>query len=389
MPYDCPSEPSLTTFAPSDVLTPGNNSSAWSPCYICFDSCGDLSYSTLVIVQLLMHEIWTWENEMADEIPAEAELEAGLRSQPSQSSARIPHESELLPCHYFDFFYGASRGGIIATLLGRLRLRVEDAKHHYQSITRAMFSHRHLFSSQSSSLGILKRPKFRSTGLVNAVHDTIMKHSVRTSECGGTDELFRTQSALLTPAEGHRLAQTCIKVKLGITPYYNMYGYSSKARKSTFESCNVLRTFRSGCTRDRRTEDIRNVPFTGPSEDICHVAFTDQLNLTICQVISAATATPGLFHPFETSTGTKPTRISDVGLNESSPTSDAMRDYEDLYQDHEALDRDASFERESSLGTNDRPAMFLNIGCFYRQDPSPSFPRKKYRVRIRQIRADQ
>jgi hypothetical protein len=162
MPYDSPLEPPITTSGPSDLgtSTPGIESTDWSPCYICFDSCDTESYSSLVIVQLLMHEIWMWENQMADEDQADAEARVGLQSQPSQCGVleKIPMESELLPCHYFDFFYGTSHGGLVATLLGRLRLRVADATDRFEAFIRAMNSprsHRRLLSSrQLMSFGL-------------------------------------------------------------------------------------------------------------------------------------------------------------------------------------------------------------------------------------------
>lgn len=171
---------------------------AWSPCYLCLDSGSVGSYSSLVVVRLLMREIWVWETEMADEDQdqAEADVEAGLQSLPSQSDPheRIPRESELLPCHYFDFFYGVSCSSLIATLLGRLRLRVDDATDQFQNITQAMFGDRRYCTFS----GVL-RPMYNSRHLVNAVHDIIMKHSINTTECGGNDQLFRTPSAVFSP----------------------------------------------------------------------------------------------------------------------------------------------------------------------------------------------
>lgn len=144
-----------------------------------------------------MHETWMWENEMADEDQAGTEPGVELHSPSSQCASleRVPQESELLPCHYFDFFYGTSHGGIVATLLGRLRLRVNDATDQLQNMIRVMFSHKQFFSFASSS-----RPRYRSTDLVNAVHLTTRKSSIDTPECGGTDQLFRIPSALLSPA---------------------------------------------------------------------------------------------------------------------------------------------------------------------------------------------
>jgi hypothetical protein len=249
---------------------------AWSPCCICFDGGIAGSNSSLVVVQLLMHEIWMWENEMADEDQAEAESQAGLQSPPSQIDPheRILHESGLLPCHYFDFFYGISSGGLIAMLLGRLRLRVDDATDQFQNITQAMFRHRR----HGTLSGVLK-PMYPSRYPVNAVHDTVTKHSIKTTKCSGKDQLFRTPPAVFPPTDEDPMqAQTCIIVYGGIR--------GSVVREHS------LRTFKTGSGHNEQTE-------------VFEVPLSDQLDLTICQVLRAATATLVYFSPLETSTETK------------------------------------------------------------------------------------
>jgi hypothetical protein len=83
-----PYEPRLTTPGSSDVaseisqcLESTGETTVWSPCYICFEGIGVKTYSGLVVVKLLMHEIWMWENEMADENQAKAKSEEGRQIQ--------------------------------------------------------------------------------------------------------------------------------------------------------------------------------------------------------------------------------------------------------------------------------------------------------------------
>jgi hypothetical protein len=274
--------------------TPEIETAVWSPSYVCFDGYSTRSYSAaLVVFQLLMHEIWVWENEMAD--GDQAAETPGLGSQfECDTPEKIPHESELLPCHYFDFFYGTAEGGLIATLLGQLRMRVDDATDRFQQTTQAVFGHRQLFG-YGSFTGLLNRskyrskyrPKYRPTGLFDAVHNTIMKHSTKKSECSGIDELFRTMAASWSP-EDPRQAQTCIAVAATVQDRF------PSGRKVVYTSVgdrNMLRTVRMGSNRER--------------------AISDSSNLTICQVLSAATAIPRFFPPFEMSTFTEPPRIRD------------------------------------------------------------------------------
>jgi hypothetical protein len=45
----------------------------------------------------------------------------------TRQKAFVEEEEELLPCHYFDFMYGTSTGGLIATtMLGRLRMTTTE-----------------------------------------------------------------------------------------------------------------------------------------------------------------------------------------------------------------------------------------------------------------------
>ncbi|OTA38340.1 hypothetical protein BTJ68_01747 [Hortaea werneckii EXF-2000] len=44
-----------------------------------------------------------------------------------------------LPCHYFDFMIGTSTGGLIALMLGRLRMSVAAAKNAYESLSNDVF----------------------------------------------------------------------------------------------------------------------------------------------------------------------------------------------------------------------------------------------------------
>lgn len=78
-----------------------------------------------------MHEIAAWENKL--------EKEEG----PIPGSARHTfNEDELLPCHYFDYMYGTSTGGLIATMLGRLRMSVLQCLRIYVEVGDDLFGRR-------------------------------------------------------------------------------------------------------------------------------------------------------------------------------------------------------------------------------------------------------
>ncbi|KAF2670772.1 FabD/lysophospholipase-like protein, partial [Microthyrium microscopicum] len=102
---------------------------AWQPLILTCDGGGIRGYSTLLILKAIMHEVAVWENNLeAQEKPV------GQR--------RTFNEDELLPCHYFDFMYGTSTGGLIATMLGRLRMGVPAAIEIYKQVGQELFGRR-------------------------------------------------------------------------------------------------------------------------------------------------------------------------------------------------------------------------------------------------------
>lgn len=149
----------------------------WAPCILTLDGGGIRGYSSLMILKALMHEVWLWECRLNDEEKAgrgseRRESDQAVEGDEGQDSGRrgrsplsnevyseperieahhgvsvpgettlgddspVSHiqadnitagittkkalsEEELLPCHYFDFMYGTSTGGLIATILGK------------------------------------------------------------------------------------------------------------------------------------------------------------------------------------------------------------------------------------------------------------------------------
>jgi len=70
---------------------------------------------------------------------------------PHWSSQSVEEEEELLeddagnrllPCQYFDYMYGTSTGGLIVTMLGRLRMSVRQCLETYPEIGEKLFGHK-------------------------------------------------------------------------------------------------------------------------------------------------------------------------------------------------------------------------------------------------------
>ncbi|KAF8465521.1 acyl transferase/acyl hydrolase/lysophospholipase [Kalaharituber pfeilii] len=90
------------------------------------DGGGIRGYSTLVILSDLMHRLHVIINKTA---PVE------------------PHKL-LRPCDFFDIIGGNGTGGLIALMLGRMRMDIETCKEYYESLAR------HVFFTDKTILGL-------------------------------------------------------------------------------------------------------------------------------------------------------------------------------------------------------------------------------------------
>ncbi|KAI7507699.1 hypothetical protein KC347_g6682 [Hortaea werneckii] len=97
------------------------------------------------------------------------------------SAKKAMSEEELLPCHYFDFMYGTSTGGLIATMLGRLRMTVTECLELYRSVGDD------LFGKRRSRLPLMT--KYYHEPLEKAVQDIVGSRCHEHENCDGKDDL--------------------------------------------------------------------------------------------------------------------------------------------------------------------------------------------------------
>ncbi|KAF1983568.1 FabD/lysophospholipase-like protein [Aulographum hederae CBS 113979] len=141
----------------------------WDPMILTLDGGGIRGYSSLIILRRLMHEISVWERKFEEE------------EQPVEAERRTFDEDDLLPCHYFDFMYGTSTGGLIATMLGRLRMTVPHCLAVYRTVGDD------LFGKKRSSIPL--KTKYHHTPLESAVKRLVREHCPvhRNGTCDGED----------------------------------------------------------------------------------------------------------------------------------------------------------------------------------------------------------
>ncbi|KAH8158999.1 hypothetical protein CIB48_g9257 [Xylaria polymorpha] len=134
------------------------------------DGGGVRGYSMLIILQELMHRTYV-----------EIEGKAPRRDQ-------IPK-----PCDHFDLIVGTGTGGLIAIMLGRLRLDLEQCKELYVEMTRMVFE------TDKTIAGIPYRSTlFKASLLEHAIKEAVRMHTVSDNEGndGAASSLVSTLSSI-------------------------------------------------------------------------------------------------------------------------------------------------------------------------------------------------
>ena len=121
-------------------LATADDDSPWTKKMIlCFDGGGVRGLSSLFILQSLMKEITRLEK--SSKPPASCSANSIWDQEPGSDDATRPN-TEFLPCHYFDYIGGTSTGGLIAVMLGRLRMNVDQCIETYKDLGEQVFGRR-------------------------------------------------------------------------------------------------------------------------------------------------------------------------------------------------------------------------------------------------------
>jgi hypothetical protein len=104
---------------------------------------------------------------------------------------KAPRRSEIpKPCDHFDLIVGTGTGGLIAIMLGRLRLDIETCKELYVRLTRMVFE------TDKTIAGIPYRSTlFKATKLEEAIKECVRDHTIYKREGNdGTVEVAASNS---------------------------------------------------------------------------------------------------------------------------------------------------------------------------------------------------
>jgi hypothetical protein len=138
----------------------------WLPLVLTFDGGGVRAYSSLLILKRLMEMVAAMENRFEE------------LTKPKAARHHFVPEA-LYACHYFDFVYGSGTGGLIAIMLGRLRMGVHDSLNMYKELCGEMFKRRRSVIPLAT--------KYHRRPLEAAIKRMVKQYCPLHKDCDGTD----------------------------------------------------------------------------------------------------------------------------------------------------------------------------------------------------------
>ncbi|CAI6099667.1 unnamed protein product [Clonostachys chloroleuca] len=187
------------------------------------DGGGVRGYSMLIIVQELMHRTFV------------------------EMEGRAPRRSEIpKPCDHFDLIVGTGTGGLIAIMLGRLRLDLETCKELYVRMTRMVFQ------TDKTIAGIPYRSTlFKASKLEEAIRATVREHT--SNEAEGNDG--SRDGELVNPLNAAQFSSAASSPRRLAS---NASTVSFSARSNAAQSRPFVMSSRFGGDPDARLYDTRS-----------------------------------------------------------------------------------------------------------------------------------
>ncbi|KAF2687875.1 FabD/lysophospholipase-like protein [Lentithecium fluviatile CBS 122367] len=135
------------------------------------DGGGVRGYSMLIILQELMHRTFV------------------------ETEGRAPKRHEIpKPCDHFDLIAGTGTGGLIAIMLGRLRLDLDTCKDVYVRMTKRVFE------TDKTFAGIPYRSTlFKASKLEEAIMECVREHTIYDDEGNDSENAVGSNADLRTP----------------------------------------------------------------------------------------------------------------------------------------------------------------------------------------------
>lgn len=126
----------------SEAHVARDNNNPWAGrAILSLDGGGIRGYASLVILKSLMDKISEFEETGAGSSDGPPKDRTGKVPKDNQTphSRKTSPASKYRPYHYFDLIGGTSTGGLIAIMLGRLRMSVDEAMREYRNLGEKVF----------------------------------------------------------------------------------------------------------------------------------------------------------------------------------------------------------------------------------------------------------
>lgn len=291
---------------------------AWDPCILALDGGGIRGYSSLLILRDLMHEIYEWEHKLDALDPL---------------GEHIPPEEELLPCHYFDFMYGTSTGGLIATMLSRLRMKIDECLETYRKVGDDLFGHRR----SRIPLATKYHHKPLEKAVQAIVSDRCYDHEHK--PCNGKQDVHPWPHDMLPP---QRIEQDDVDPSLEQYPRLPRRWDPENPRVS--HSCCLTAAHTKSVTRAYL---LRSYPhhYVDTTPPFARMYNEGADALKIWEVTRATSAAPFYFEVLEAMVEGEKRVFKDGGIRENNPSRAAWNEFHSLYE-----------------GRRANPALLLSVG---------------------------
>ncbi|KAK3664561.1 hypothetical protein LTR22_004695 [Elasticomyces elasticus] len=275
-----------------------------------------------------MHEVWLCEQRLNQEEAGRKEADT---PQAMEGNITVgPSEQDLLPCHYFDFMFGTSTGGLIATILGRLRMTVTEGLELYQKVGDD------LFGKRRSNIPL--RTKYHHEPLEKAVQDIVGARCHDHPNCNGKDDLHPWAAYDTTVDEQPfdigkpRVCHSCCLTATHDANIVEAYLLRSYPHYYTEDAPNWITRYNGQVSRVQ----LRRALLT------CRKGADE---LPIWKVTRATSAAPFYFEMVEHEVEGVKQSFKDGGIRENNPSGAAISEFHALYEGRAA-----------------EPALLLSVG---------------------------
>ncbi|KAG9669537.1 FabD/lysophospholipase-like protein, partial [Aureobasidium melanogenum] len=207
-----------------------------------------------------------------------------------------------LACHYFSFMFGTSTGGIIAIMLGRLRMGINDCIDTYRNLGREIFEKRQPFH-------FLGQNKYDCTKLERTIKDVVQRHS------GNTDALIADSNILNKshPNKQDRAQNRCIPCRVGV------FAVQSDTHSGMDEKLHLFRTYFNPTP-----------PSANERQDLTISLHRQKLDFPIWKIARATSAAPTYFKSIEVDG----LNLLDGGLLANNPSQHARYEVNSMHRHH-------------------------------------------------------